>query len=216
MTANCIAAAIAYLLGSIPFGFLLVLAFRKEDIRESGSGNIGATNVIRTGSRWLGIFTLLLDVGKGYVAVALTRYIVAHYFGNGSTADHAAAIAAVFAVIGHVHPIWLRFKGGKGVATALGVFLAIAPIAALCALGTFIVVVRLTRYVSLASIASSASFPVFVWLWGRVFSISPWSLWLLVSAIWVPGIIILKHSANIRRLVSGTEYRFGSPESADV
>ena len=214
MTVHCIAAAIAYLLGSIPFGYLLVLAFRKEDIRESGSGNIGATNVIRTGSRWLGIFTLLLDTGKGYAAVAITRFIIARYFDGGKTAAHAAAIAAVFAVLGHVFPIWLRFKGGKGVATALGVFLALAPLAALCALGTFTIVVLLTRYVSLASVLSSASFPVFVWLWGRVFSISTWGLWLLVSAIIVPAIIILKHSANIRRLLNGTEYRFGSKGSA--
>lgn len=215
MTANFIAAVIAYLLGSIPFGFLLVLVFRKEDIRESGSGNIGATNVIRTGSRWLGMFTFLLDAGKGYAAVAITQYIIVRSF-SGSKPGHAAAIAAVFAVIGHVFPVWLRFKGGKGVATALGVFLALAPIAALCALGTFILIVLITRYVSLASVVSSASFPMFVWLWGDFFHFSPWGLWLLVSAILVPAIIILKHSANIRRLVNGTEYRFGSKESSSA
>ena len=214
MTANFIAAAIAYLLGSIPFGFLLVLAFRKEDIRESGSGNIGATNVIRTGSRWLGMFTLLLDTGKGYAAVAVTQSIIARWFDAGNAAGHAAAIAAVFAVAGHVFPVWLGFKGGKGVATALGVFLALVPLAALCALGTFIVLVRLTRYVSLASVVSCASFPLFVWLWGRVFPVSAWSAWLQVSAILVPAIIVQKHTANIRRLLSGTEYRFGGKGSA--
>jgi len=216
MIANWIAAAIAYLLGSIPFGYLLVLVFRQEDIRESGSGNIGATNVIRTGSRWLGIFTLLLDAGKGFAAVCLVRYVIARYFGNGIQADHAAAIAAVFAVTGHVFPIWLRWKGGKGVATALGVFLALAPISALCALGTFILVVLLTRYVSLASVLSSASFPFFVWLWGYAFSIENWGLWLLGSAILVPVIIIVKHLQNIRRLMNGTEYRFGSKGSAEA
>lgn len=214
MIANSIAAAIAYLLGSIPFGFLLVLAFRKEDIRNTGSGNIGATNVLRSGSRWLGVGTLLLDAGKGFVAVSLTRSVIARHFGNSSDASHAAAIAAVFAVIGHVFPIWLRGKGGKGVATALGVFLALAPLAVLCATGTFLVVVFLSRYVSLASIVSVASFPFFVWLWGRVLAISPWNTWLVVSAIVVPVLVLIKHSPNIRRLLNGTEYRFGCKGTA--
>ena len=214
MIAYSLAAAIAYLLGSIPFGFLLVLAFRKEDIRNSGSGNIGATNVLRSGSRWLGAGTLLLDVGKGFVAVSLTHTIIVRYFGSGSDADHAAAIAAVFAVLGHVFPIWLRGKGGKGVATALGVFLALAPLAALGAVGAFLVVVFLSHYVSLASIVSAASFPFFVWLWGRALAISHWSAWLMTSALVVPAIILMKHSPNIRRLLNGTEYRFGRKRNA--
>ena len=207
------AAAIAYLFGSIPFGFLLVRLFLKEDIRKIGSGNIGATNVLRSGRRGLGALTFLLDTGKGYVAVAITRWIVARHFGGAIEAEHAAAIAAVFAVVGHVFPIWLRGKGGKGVATALGVFLALAPVSALCALATFIVVVFLSRYVSLASIVSSASFPVFVWLWGRVANIDPWNAWLVVASFIVPAIIIVKHAPNIQRLRTGTEYRFGKKES---
>ncbi len=211
------AAAIAYLFGSIPFGFLLVLAFLKQDIRKSGSGNIGATNVLRSGRRGLGALTFLLDTGKGYVAVSVTRYIVARHFGGSLEADHAAAIAAMFAVVGHVFPIWLRGKGGKGVATALGVFLALAPLAALGALGTFIAVVLASRYVSLASIVSATSFPAYVWLWGRVLhvgpALAPWNAWLIVSSIVVPAIILIKHAPNIQRLRSGTEYRFGKKES---
>ncbi len=207
------AAAIAYLIGSIPFGFLLVLIFLKEDIRKKGSGNIGATNVLRSGRRGLGALTFLLDTGKGYVAVAVTRWMFARHFGGQVEAKHAAAIAAVFAVVGHVFPIWLRGKGGKGVATALGVFLALAPVSALCALATFIVVVFLSRYVSLASIVSSASFPVFVWLWGKDLHIDPWNVWLAVASLIVPGIIIVKHAPNIQRLLTGTEYRFGKKES---
>lgn len=210
-----LAAVTAYLLGSIPFGFLLVLVIRKEDIRKQGSGNIGATNVLRTGSRWLGTLTLLLDAGKGYAAVSLVRLAVARYSSSGSReASNAAAIAAIFAVLGHVFPIWLRGKGGKGVATALGVFLALAPLAALCALGTFIAVVFLSRYVSLASIVSAASFPLYAWLWGRELSISSWSWGLLASSVIVPIIIIGKHAANIDRLLHGKEYRFGSKGSA--
>lgn len=216
------AAILAYLFGSIPFGFLLVLAFLHEDIRKTGSGNIGATNVLRSGRRGLGALTFLLDTGKGYVAVSVTRYIVARYLwtrhlSGSMEAEHAAAVAAVFAVVGHVFPIWLRGKGGKGVATALGVFLALAPLAALCALGTFICVVAVSRYVSLASIVSSASFPIFVWLWGRAVpvgpALAPWNGWLVVSSLVVPAIILLKHTPNIRRLCSGTEYRFGRKES---
>ena len=211
MTANSSAAAIAYLLGSIPFGFLLVLLFLKQDIRKSGSGNIGATNVLRSGRRGLGILTFILDAGKGYVAVSVTRYVIGHYFG-GNEAIHAAAVAAVFAVVGHVFPIWLRGKGGKGVATALGVFLALAPLAALSAFITFIVIVGISRYVSLASIVSAASFPCFAWLWSRVFFTARWDAWFWISSIVVPAIIIMKHAPNIRRLCNGTEYRFGKKE----
>ncbi len=219
MIAYSVAAVTAYLLGSIPFGFLLVLAFRKEDIRKRGSGNIGATNVLRSGSRWLGTLTLLLDAGKGYAAVSLVRLAVAHYSGahssgSSSEASDAAAIAAIFAVLGHVFPIWLRGKGGKGVATALGVFLALAPLAAWCALGTFLAVVFLSRYVSLASIVSAASFPLYAWLWGRVLSLSSWNWGLLASSLVVPAIILVKHAANIDRLLHGKEYRFGSKGSA--
>jgi glycerol-3-phosphate acyltransferase PlsY len=216
MTVYWTTAAIAYLLGSIPFGYLLVWAFRKEDIRQRGSGNIGATNVLRSGSRWLGALTLLLDVGKGCAAVVLARYFMDQHPNSGGDAGHAAVIAAIFAVFGHVFPIWLRGKGGKGVATAFGVFVALAPLSALSAMGMFFIIFALTRYVSLASILSSASFPVFVWLWGRVFPLSSWNMWLLTSAILVPALIVVKHAPNIRRLLHGAEDRFGSKGKARV
>lgn len=205
-----IAAAIAYLLGSIPFGYLLVLLFRKEDIRQTGSGNIGATNVIRSGSRWLGMLTLLLDLGKGFAAVVIARHLA-----SGPHAIDTASIGALFAVIGHVFPIWLRGKGGKGVATALGVFLALAPMAAWSALAVFILVTFLTRYVSLASILAAASFPLWVWLAARLFGIHYGSGPVFVaSTILVPAIILLKHEKNVQRLLRGTEFRFGSKESS--
>ncbi len=212
MTVDCIAAAIAYLLGSIPFGYLLVLLFRKEDIRQTGSGNIGATNVIRSGSRWLGILTLLLDVCKGFVAVEIGRHLA-----TGSHAIDAASMGALFAVIGHVFPIWLRGKGGKGVATALGVFLALAPLAALSALGVFIVATALTRYVSLASILAAASFPVWVWVAQRFLNIQyGHGRIFFASIILVPAVILIKHEKNVQRLLRGTEYRFGGKENHTV
>lgn len=209
MTVDWIAAAIAYLLGSIPFGYLLVLLFRKEDIRETGSGNIGATNVIRSGSRWLGILTLLLDLGKGFAAVVIARHL-----SSGAHAIDTASIGALFAVIGHVFPIWLRGKGGKGVATALGVFLALAPLAALSSLGVFIVIALWTRYVSLASILAAASFPVWVWVAARFLNIQYGHGPIFVaSTILVPAVILIKHEKNVQRLLRGTEFRFGSKQS---
>lgn len=209
-TAFVMAAVAAYLLGSIPFGYLLVRAVRKQDIRSSGSGNIGATNVLRSGARGLGILTLVLDAGKGYAAVALVRMEAARHLGAGPQVAELAALAATYAVVGHVYPIWLRGKGGKGVATALGVFLALAPLSALCAAAMFLLVFLLFRYVSLASIASAISFPIFVWLWGRLLHHTEWNLALLASALVVPAIILGKHAPNIDRLLKGTEYRFGS------
>lgn len=199
----------AYLLGSIPFGYLLVRIFLKEDIRKTGSGNIGATNVIRTGKKGLGIATLLLDLGKGYVAVLLAGFVAANY---GLNAQHAMVAAAVMATVGHIFPVWLKFKGGKGVATGLGVFLAMAPLATLCCLGIFIVVLFFSRYVSLSSIVSAAVFPIFTLLLEPAMRER-----LCVAGIFfVPLIIIVKHEANIRRLIAGTENRFGKSKSTET
>lgn len=210
MKFDLIAAVISYLLGSIPFGLLLVWTVRKQDIRQTGSGNIGATNVIRSGSRWLGILTLLLDAGKGFLAVEISRHLV-----SGSHAIDTASIGALFAVIGHVFPIWLRGKGGKGVATALGVFLALATLAAWTSLAVFILITWITRYVSLASILAAASFPIWVWvadsLLNRHYGYGPI---FLASTILVPVVIVVKHRPNIQRLLQGKEYRFGSKESS--
>jgi acyl phosphate:glycerol-3-phosphate acyltransferase len=199
------AAVVAYLLGSIPFGYLLVRFVRKEDIREKGSGNIGATNVIRSGSKGLGAVTFLLDVLKGYIAV----WACAAYAGRSALAPdvraNAIAVAALFAILGHICPVWLRFKGGKGVATAFGVFLALAPVAALAALGVFVLVFAASRYVSLGSILSAVAFPLFAILMPH----APRTPWATAVILIVPLIVIAKHHQNIARLMSGTEYRFG-------
>jgi glycerol-3-phosphate acyltransferase PlsY len=210
-TLYLIVAAEAYLLGSIPFGYLLVRIFRGEDIRQTGSGNIGATNVARSGAKGLGIATLALDALKGAIAVGLAAFLAASKFnfcGNPSPWFCVAplrlmASAALAAVLGHVFPVWLRFKGGKGVATALGVFCVLFPKAILVALAIFILVVAITRYVSLGSILGAIAFPV-----AAYFMQNPdWLSLLLASGVSL--IIILKHHQNISRLLSGTENRFG-------
>jgi glycerol-3-phosphate acyltransferase PlsY len=188
---------IAYLLGSIPFGYLLVRIFRKEDIRTTGSGNIGATNVARSGAKGLGIATLLLDLGKAYLAVRIAQYLAP---GNYDV----AVAAAVAAILGHVYPVWLGFRGGKGVASALGVFLALTWPSALCILAVFIIVFLLTRYVSLASIIAAASFPLFG------FHFVPQRTPIVIFGfLFIPILVIVKHHQNIRRLLNGTESRFG-------
>ncbi len=197
--------SVAYLLGSIPFGFLLVWLVRKEDIRAKGSGNIGATNVLRSGSKGLGLLTFFLDGSKGYAAVA-----VAEALARGKAplvVTNFAILAALFVVLGHVFPVWLRFKGGKGVATAFGAFLAFCPLAALAALGLWIVLVALSRYVSLGSIVAAILLP-FLTLWicpGRY-------TWSSGAGVFVScWIVVVKHSQNMLRLVRGTEHRFGAP-----
>jgi glycerol-3-phosphate acyltransferase PlsY len=202
-------AALAYLFGSIPTGYLLVRVFRKQDIRTVGSGNIGATNVLRSGGKGLGAATFLLDALKGYAAVWLAGWLLAPMLPTWPVRN-VEALAALFAVLGHMFPIWLRFRGGKGVATGFGVFLCAAPLAALAAITVFGIVVALSRYVSLASILGAASFPVFAW-----FTVSgPRPAFFITVQIVVALLVIVKHSANIRRLISGTEHRFGAPKTA--
>ncbi len=189
---------LAYLLGSIPFGYLLVRIFRKQDIRATGSGNIGATNVARSGAKGLGIATLLLDLGKAFAAVKIAQHI------SPGNYDLAVA-AAVAAILGHVFPVWLAFRGGKGVASALGVFLALTWPSALGILGVFLVVFLITRYVSLASIIAAAVFPLFAF-----YFVSFKTPIVIAGFLFIPLLIIVKHHQNIRRLLSGTESRFGS------
>jgi acyl phosphate:glycerol-3-phosphate acyltransferase len=204
MSLYLIVAGVAYLLGSIPFGFLLVLLVNKEDIRAKGSGNIGATNVLRSGAKGLGILTFVLDGSKGYAAV-----IVAEILGRNhglATVHNLTILAGLFAILGHMFPVWLRFKGGKGVATAFGVFLALCWLAALSALGLWIAILVLTRYVSLGSILAAVVLPFLtVWLSpGRYGYVSGTVVFV---CCWM---VILKHRQNIQRLMKGTELRFGS------
>jgi acyl phosphate:glycerol-3-phosphate acyltransferase len=196
----------SYLLGSIPVGYLLVRLFRNQDIRSFGSGNIGATNVLRSGGKGLGAATFALDVVKGAAAVALASWIAPPFATAGISARDLEAIAAVVAVLGHMFPIWLRFRGGKGVATGFGVFLVAAPWAALSSIALFFIVLLLSRYVSLASIFGAGSFPVFAYF--LVHGDKP--AFFIAAQIIVASLIILKHHANIRRLLTGTENRFGS------
>jgi glycerol-3-phosphate acyltransferase PlsY len=199
-----IIAASSYLLGSIPFGYLLVRIFRGEDVRQSGSGNIGATNVSRK-SPALGVATLLLDALKGTTAVALS-YVVADRMAAGPPALELGALGALFAVVGHVFPVWLKFRGGKGVATGLGAFALIAPKAVLISAGIFIAVVVISRYVSLGSIVAVGVFPFVAWRIGQ-FYLSPTSLALISLA---SLLILVKHRDNLRRLWAGTESRLGA------
>jgi glycerol-3-phosphate acyltransferase PlsY len=203
---------VAYLLGSIPFGYVLVRLFRKEDIRSKGSGNIGATNVIRSGAKGLGALTFLLDALKGYIAVFAGAWML-HIPGlQAVPQQNATALAALFALLGHLFPVWLGFKGGKGVATAFGVFMALAWLPALASLGVFIVALALSRYVSLASILASAAFPLFAFFIPHPAYTMP----LVVVTVIVPAIIIFKHHQNISRLLHGTEYRFGKTKANAV
>jgi glycerol-3-phosphate acyltransferase PlsY len=201
MTPWLISIPLAYLLGSIPFGYILVKLFRKQDIRATGSGNIGATNVARSGAKGLAIATLLLDLGKAFLAVKIAQHIA-------PTNYDLAVAAAVAALLGHCFPIWLGFRGGKGVASALGVFLALTPISALALLIIFIVIFAFTRYVSLASIIAAAAFPIFG------FHFVPYRTPIVIAGFFfIPLLIIAKHHQNIRRLLSGNENRFGSSKA---
>lgn len=185
----------AYLVGGIPFGYLLVKFTSGEDVRSSGSGNIGATNVLRTQGRAMGVATLLLDILKGFVAVWL-----AGKFTDQSAMWMSAAALAVMA--GHAFPVFLKFQGGKAVASFIGAFLYLTPLPLLCVLIVFVIVVYFTRYISLGSIIAAASFPFGVWL----ISHPEWPVWgaALVAAVF----IVYRHKANIERLRAGNENVF--------
>ena len=194
-------AVMAYLLGSIPFGLILVRVVRGEDVRLTGSGNIGATNVARSGGVKLGIATLTLDALKGYLAVLIASVIT--HRSAGIELGLTASLAALCAILGHVFPVWLKFRGGKGVATAVGAFIGLAPRAVLVVLAIFLVIVLISRYVSLGSVVASAVFPLLAFFLYRSES-SPAALAVTFAA---SLLIILKHKANIRRLLDGTENR---------
>jgi len=188
---------IAYLIGSIPFGYLIVRRKIGADIRQTGSGGTGATNVSRRAGKAAGVLTLLLDAAKGSVAVLVANTVAGE--------DWALAAAAIAALAGHIFPVWLGFRGGKGVATGVGIFTVLAPVALLCAGVIFVAIVAVTRYVSLGSIVAAVSIPVFVWLQSvfvvPVFELRP----LLIAAVVGAALIVFAHRGNIQRLASGTE-----------
>jgi len=213
-------AVAAYLLGSIPTGFLLVRLFRRQDIRTVGSGNIGATNVLRTGGRGLGAATFLLDALKGCAAVWMATAVWASivlitYIVPSLPLRDFEAIAALFCVLGHMFPVWLRFKGGKGVATGFGAFLVAAPLAALAAIAVFLLVLAISRYVSLSSILGALCFPVFAWfLPAHDAARGDRSLFFFAMQTVVSLLIVAKHHQNIARLAAGKENRFGAKLTA--
>jgi glycerol-3-phosphate acyltransferase PlsY len=204
MLAIALTLVLAYLIGSIPFGYLVVRFFAHQDIRETGSGNIGATNVARSGKKGLALLTLALDAFKGWSVVWIAAFIARRWLGDTSVFPDLAVAAAVVGVLANIFPVWLRFKGGKGIATALGVFLALVPWTALAALALFIVIVLLTRYVSLGSILAALSIAPFTVVLYR-----DHTLVLLLGEGTISLVTVLRHSANISRLISGTESRFG-------
>jgi acyl phosphate:glycerol-3-phosphate acyltransferase len=196
----------AYLLGSIPFGLILATIFGRGDVRQAGSGNIGATNVARVAGPLPGILTLLLDGAKGAAAV----FLAARF-----TGDSAAwmTIAGIAALVGHCFPVWLRFRGGKGVATAAGMFLALCPPAALSAIAVFVLVAVFSRFVSLGSIAAAAAMPLLIYLLWAPHHAPPLSV--TFGAFTAAMIVVYKHDANIQRLVEGREPRFSFGKSKD-
>ncbi len=188
--------AVAYLLGSIPFGLILAKLFGGTDVRKAGSGNIGATNVARVVGPLAGILTLVLDAAKGYMSVWLASHFLA-----GQT--RAMFIAGFCALLGHCFPVWLRFRGGKGVATAAGVFFALCPSAMLTALLLFVIVVIVFRFVSLASLTAAACLPLLMYLLWTPHA-APTGI-VIIATVAMAALVIYQHRANIKRLAHGQE-----------
>ena len=213
---SAVVIVIAYLVGSIPFGYLIVRATQGGDVRETGSGGTGATNVSRRAGKVAGVLTLLLDALKGAAAVVVAKVIVGlPVFGEGSQVRLSVgneywwvAAAAIAVIVGHIFPIWLRFRGGKGVATGFGVFLVLMPIVAVFAGVIFGFVVAVTRYVSLASIVAAIAIPLLVLFLDALARPLESLLPTLCAAIAGAALIVFAHRENIRRLVTGTENKF--------
>lgn len=203
---------IGYFIGSIPFGLLLTKLFGHGDIRKIGSGNIGATNVLRTGNKKLAIATLILDALKGFVVVANVFIIYGinkHYFPetNPLSIEHVTIIVAFSAIIGHCYPIWLKFKGGKGMATALGALLAAVPIAGLVACSAWLITAKLTKISSLSALVAIAIVPIVTLF---VYGSAPATICVLITLL-----VWLRHRENIKRLLAGTEPKIGAKKKEE-
>ena len=196
----------AYLLGSTPFGVILARLFGGTDVRKAGSGNIGATNVARVVGPLAGILTLILDAAKGAAAVLLAGRL---------SNDNATwmMIAALAALLGHCFPVWLKFKGGKGVATAAGVFAALCPLACLAAVVLFVLVVIFWRFVSLGSISAAAAMPLLIYFLWAPHHAPP--LVVTIGTLAVALLVIYKHDGNLQRLVEGVEPKFSFSKKKD-
>jgi acyl phosphate:glycerol-3-phosphate acyltransferase len=200
MTRVGLIAAASYLLGSIPFGYLLVLIFRGEDVRRSGSGNIGATNVSRK-SPALGVVTLILDAAKGAFAVEIAVRL-SGFPHRDPQLYRTMAATALLAIVGHMFPVWLKFRGGKGVATALGAFVRFSPRSVLVAIIIFVVVVAVFRRISLGSVVTAALFPIVICFF------LPRDAWVIIFISAASLLVIVRHRQNIRRLLAGVEPKF--------
>ncbi|MEP6819094.1 MAG: glycerol-3-phosphate 1-O-acyltransferase PlsY [bacterium] len=195
---------IAYLLGSIPFGYLIVRATQGADIRETGSGGTGATNVSRRAGKAAGVVTLLLDALKGAASVVIAKLVLVQPVESPSWGVAAAAIAVI---LGHIFPVWLRFRGGKGVATGVGVFLVLAPIPVAFAAVVFVLIVWRTRYVSLGSILAATMIPAVTLIQNRLRPTVEFAP-LFIAEMAAAALIIFAHRANLGRLIDGTESEF--------
>lgn len=205
---------VAYLLGSIPFGYLIVRAKEGGDIRQTGSGGTGATNVSRRAGKTAGVVTLVLDALKGAAAVVIAMWVLNPAEGEQGSATLQVSIAwwiaaaALAVMIGHIFPLWLRFKGGKGVATGVGVFLVLMPAVVGIAALIFVGIVLLTRYVSLGSIVAAISIPVLAWLEHKYVSPHTNFAPLMTAAVVGALLIVFAHRENVGRLVMGQESKF--------
>jgi glycerol-3-phosphate acyltransferase PlsY len=199
--------AAAYLLGSIPFGLVLGKLFGSADVREAGSGNIGATNVARVAGPLAGVLTLLLDAAKGALAIVLAARL-------SDQSSTWMMIAGLCALVGHCFPIWLGFRGGKGVATAAGVFLVLCPPAFLGATMLFLLVVAYWRFVSLGSIAAAAAMPLLIYFLWAPHHAPPYAV--TFGSLAAALLIVYKHDANIQRLVQGDEPKFSFSKKQDA
>jgi glycerol-3-phosphate acyltransferase PlsY len=198
-----LALAAAYFLGSIPFSFVVARAFGVEDVRRVGSGNVGATNVLRSAGKVAGVLALLLDAAKGAAATAFALWLAPE-------PPLVPALAAVAAVLGHMYPVWLGFRGGKGVATGLGAFAPLAPQAALGSGVLFLLTLAATRYVSLSSMVGALSLAVLAWLLDAPTAVSGVATFTAAFVVW-------RHRSNLRRLWQGSERRAGAPrEGSEV
>jgi acyl phosphate:glycerol-3-phosphate acyltransferase len=207
---------VAYLLGSIPTGYLAAKT-RGIDIRKVGSGNMGATNVFRTLGKPAGIFVLLVDALKGYVSCAFVGPLVYRLL-NGhppdpATLEYLKITGAFLAILGHNYTCWLKFKGGKGIATSAGAMLALMPLALAVALGVFLILFFVTRYVSVASISAAFVLPFGAWLAPKLLNREASPRLIIVAAV-IGALAIYKHRSNIQRLMNGTENRFGKKREA--
>ncbi len=200
MLINISVVVFSYFLGAIPFGYILFKMKSGGDIRKYGSGNIGATNMLRTGGKTMGILTMILDLGKGSLALIVPKMMGIDAFW--------LSLCGVMVVIGHIYPVFLLFRGGKGVATAAGVFIVVAPLPFLLSFAVFVSLIALTRFVSLGSIFSSVLMPLFMYLFS--FVRPPFPAEILLMAVCIAFFIVIRHSSNIKNLINGKEKKLGN------